>query len=447
MAILCCISPSKAFLEETRTTLKFAQRAKLVQMSPKVNEILDDAGKIKKLQEELEDARREIQDLKKALIAGPSVRSYAPPLPPEAFNRPNPAPPPPPKGMAARKYVMPSNQPIPQDGALGVNSSIARHYLKSDLDDSHDPGLGDSANFKLDAADPGTAERAVFRYVSGDMDTDDSENLHGDDSAEEISGISEMNSFDMPLLGKQGLLGDPQSTSFDYPVSKYGAPDKAHTARTELESMDGPEGSYAEVSMKLGSVLSSPESLQMGTASRQGNNTMSLNSTDLNTNRPGRSGRPLQALRSLTAREGPIPTEITIISSLGGQPACLTDRVEEAEARAVFFELKLEDSDDLIEALFKDLERARLCIHDLVFRNVKLASKLKEKRREDLKEEYQEGEVIMEQYWLLKGAMYMGLFFFFAGGYEYFMASVIMIWLILETNLAAPVRSPEYVIK
>jgi hypothetical protein len=32
--------------------------------------------------------------------------------------------------------------------------------------------------------------------------------------------------------------------------------------------------------------------------------------------------------------------------------------------------------------------------------------------------------------------MYVGLFFFFTGGYEFFMASVMMVWLLLEFNLS-----------
>ena len=38
MAILCCASPSKADLEETRSTLKFASSAKLIKINPTVNE-------------------------------------------------------------------------------------------------------------------------------------------------------------------------------------------------------------------------------------------------------------------------------------------------------------------------------------------------------------------------------------------------------------------------
>jgi hypothetical protein len=56
---------------------------------------------------------------------------------------------------------------------------------------------------------------------------------------------------------------------------------------------------------------------------------------------------------------------------------------------------------------------------------------------EDIKEAYQEEEVVVEQYWMLKGAMYVGLFFFISGGYEFFMASVFLVWLILEINLGS----------
>ena len=38
MAILCCASPAKADLEETRSTLKFASSAKLIKINPVVNE-------------------------------------------------------------------------------------------------------------------------------------------------------------------------------------------------------------------------------------------------------------------------------------------------------------------------------------------------------------------------------------------------------------------------
>ena len=56
--------------------------------------------------------------------------------------------------------------------------------------------------------------------------------------------------------------------------------------------------------------------------------------------------------------------------------------------------------------------------------------------RKDTESFDEEGEVNVEQFWLLKGSMYVGLFFFFTGGYELFMATVLFIWLLLEANLS-----------
>ena len=58
MAIVCCATPSELYLEETRSTLQFAARAKLVKTRAQVNEILDDRAIIKRLQMELNQARK-----------------------------------------------------------------------------------------------------------------------------------------------------------------------------------------------------------------------------------------------------------------------------------------------------------------------------------------------------------------------------------------------------
>jgi len=60
MAIICCATPSELYLEETRSTLQFAARAKLVKTRAKVNEILDDRTLLKKIQKELAEAKREL---------------------------------------------------------------------------------------------------------------------------------------------------------------------------------------------------------------------------------------------------------------------------------------------------------------------------------------------------------------------------------------------------
>ena len=58
MAVICCATPSELYLEETRSTLGFASRAKLVKTRAQVNEVLDDRSLIKRLQRELEEAKR-----------------------------------------------------------------------------------------------------------------------------------------------------------------------------------------------------------------------------------------------------------------------------------------------------------------------------------------------------------------------------------------------------
>jgi len=59
MAVICCATPSEMYLEETRSTLQFAARAKLVKTNAQVNEVLDDQSLIRRLQRELAEARRQ----------------------------------------------------------------------------------------------------------------------------------------------------------------------------------------------------------------------------------------------------------------------------------------------------------------------------------------------------------------------------------------------------
>jgi hypothetical protein len=73
------------------------------------------------------------------------------------------------------------------------------------------------------------------------------------------------------------------------------------------------------------------------------------------------------------------PSEVTIIRS----PLSSVDddvdvnfRLNDAEERAKFLEEKLEAADRLVELMTRDLRNARLCIHELVFRNVRLENQL-----------------------------------------------------------------------
>ena len=60
MAVICCATPSELYLEETRSTLQFASRAKLVKTRAQVNEVLDDRSLIRRLQRELAQAKRQV---------------------------------------------------------------------------------------------------------------------------------------------------------------------------------------------------------------------------------------------------------------------------------------------------------------------------------------------------------------------------------------------------
>lgn len=58
--IVCCVTPSERYVEETRSTLQFAARAKNIQISATVNEILDDQAQLRLL-------KREVNQLKKSV--------------------------------------------------------------------------------------------------------------------------------------------------------------------------------------------------------------------------------------------------------------------------------------------------------------------------------------------------------------------------------------------
>jgi chromosome segregation ATPase len=62
MAVVCCATPSELYLEETRSTLLFASRAKLVKTNAQINEVLDDRSIIRRLQRELALVRSQTQN-------------------------------------------------------------------------------------------------------------------------------------------------------------------------------------------------------------------------------------------------------------------------------------------------------------------------------------------------------------------------------------------------
>jgi hypothetical protein len=537
MAILCCVTPSKAFIEETRSTLKFAARAKLITVKPKVNEVIDDAGMIKRLKDKLEAARKEIDDLREAQglpklsrhstasvdlgdlgsvssigefgddtaskdddkieqapirhytkVKSDKPDDYIPTREELGYNEEGPsyvfgiddegipavelfdegpeaeAVPPPAPGAGGRQYVMPKDfgggggapggdqggrqyvmpkdfPGIPDGPGTGGRQYVMPkdHALNEDANEPPD-GISkqsSSASFQLDAVTEEMADFTVDRYASGHGSFDG--DAFGFDSETESEELADDDSYD-----EKNRTTEPTAME------------------TYEEDEDGPEASYSEVSRRVGSVVSRPATIAGASAAKSKGskygtiesgldraldgraNMISWDTFDIYTMKPQQTSKPLQALRNMqNKRDLPIPEEVTIVTAYKAEDddgIGVTERLLEAETRAKFFESQLELGEDLIESLFKDLEKARLCIHDLVFRNVNLAAKLKEKRREDTKEEYQEAEAVLEHYWFLKGSMYVSLFFFFTGGWEYFMAAVILVWLVLEANVSPPAK-------
>ncbi|KAL7526397.1 LOW QUALITY PROTEIN: hypothetical protein ACHAXR_003436, partial [Thalassiosira sp. AJA248-18] len=77
MTVICCISPSDKYVEETRSTLQFAMRAKLVKTNAVVNEVVDDSDLIAKLRLESARAKWENRKLEDQLREMATINSSA----------------------------------------------------------------------------------------------------------------------------------------------------------------------------------------------------------------------------------------------------------------------------------------------------------------------------------------------------------------------------------
>ncbi|CAN0483509.1 unnamed protein product, partial [Ectocarpus sp. 12 AP-2014] len=70
MAIICCATAAEGFLEETRSTLQFASRAKEIKTRAIVNEIVDDKTQIRRMAQELAALKRKHADQQGGAAAG-----------------------------------------------------------------------------------------------------------------------------------------------------------------------------------------------------------------------------------------------------------------------------------------------------------------------------------------------------------------------------------------
>ncbi|CAL9780923.1 unnamed protein product [Musa acuminata subsp. burmannicoides] len=72
ISLICTVTPASSSMEETHNTLKFASRAKRVEIYASRNRIIDEKSLIKKYQKEISCLKQELEQLKKGMLSGAS---------------------------------------------------------------------------------------------------------------------------------------------------------------------------------------------------------------------------------------------------------------------------------------------------------------------------------------------------------------------------------------
>lgn len=107
----------------------------------------------------------------------------------------------------------------------------------------------------------------------------------------------------------------------------------------------------------------------------------------------------------------------------------LAIRLRDAEQRASAYRQKLETSQDLVASLFRDLERARRTIQSLVTRNLSLSRNVK-----NLK--VQQEDNMIQRNSLVKACVYITPVFVLCGGLEFFLSTVLLVWILVELEVS-----------
>lgn len=129
--------------------------------------------------------------------------------------------------------------------------------------------------------------------------------------------------------------------------------------------------------------------------------------------------------------DSPPMNEVLVMVDCKSQNSCNTaDLLDEAEDRVEFLANKLEATDDLLEALFKELQDAQDQNMMLELRNAELNRAI-ETMRDGKTVNTEEFELLMEQCVMLKYAIVVGLLFYVCGQTEIFLSSVVFLWLSL----------------
>lgn len=349
MAILCCATASRLYVEETRSTLKFAARAKLIQTEAKINEVVDDGVVIKRLQGELNEARLALVALeKREKVAETSTSEAA-------------------EDLKQLKSMLFGVDELPEFASRAPPEPWHRSHASSSQKSTRSAPVVDSATSRGFSRTPDRSHAVLSNvYEVGDSESSD----HADFARQLVYMTNSERA-----ARRDSAFADVRSNR--HPSSMGGR----RGQRNELsQSMDYNSRSF----------MSQPP--------------------------PG---------EVLVMKEG-----VTVAETWGH--ASLEYKLHDAEQRVRFLETKLDLSEDLAESLFKDIEDAKACIHQLVFKNVGFIAKIKRLKAQLHEEEREAHTLVIQQYNLLKFSMYLGLVLSLFGHHELFFAVVFFIWLSLE---------------
>ncbi|KAL9684783.1 hypothetical protein QQ045_022224 [Rhodiola kirilowii] len=70
VSLICTVTPASSNMEETHNTLKFASRAKYIEINASRNKLIDEKSLIKKYQREISTLKHELEQLRKGMIVG-----------------------------------------------------------------------------------------------------------------------------------------------------------------------------------------------------------------------------------------------------------------------------------------------------------------------------------------------------------------------------------------
>ncbi|KAH7519121.1 hypothetical protein JRO89_XSUnG0132400 [Xanthoceras sorbifolium] len=74
VSLICTVTPSSSSSEETHNTLKFAHRAKHIEIQASQNKIIDEKSLIKKYQNEIRCLKEELEHLKRGIVTVPQLK-------------------------------------------------------------------------------------------------------------------------------------------------------------------------------------------------------------------------------------------------------------------------------------------------------------------------------------------------------------------------------------